>query len=67
MEDFYDKLYKEEQYVRPRLEGIEFDRISSSDRLLIERQFSEEEIWNVLSGMKGDKAPMPNGFSISFF
>lgn len=46
---------------------MEFNRISSSDRSMIERRFSEEEVWNVLSGMRGGKAPGPNGFSISFF
>lgn len=34
---------------------------------MIERHFPEEEVGNVLSGMKGDKASGPDGFSISFF
>lgn len=33
IEEFYDKLYKEDHYVRPGLEGMEFNRISPNDRL----------------------------------
>lgn len=66
IEEFYEKLYKEDQFVRPELEDMEFNRISSSDRSMIERRFSEKEVWNVLSGMRGGKAPGPDGFSISF-
>lgn len=29
--------------------------------------FQEDEIWNVMKGMKGDKAPGIDGFTISFF
>lgn len=36
-------------------------------KLCSRRRFSEDEVWNVVSGMKGDKASGPDDFSISFF
>lgn len=44
IEDFYEKLYKEDQFIRPKLEGMEFDCISFNDRTLIERRFFEDEV-----------------------
>jgi hypothetical protein len=29
--------------------------------------FEEKEVWEVVKGMEGDKAPSPNGFTIAFF
>lgn len=46
---------------------MDFDLISSQDRDRIEKPFQEDEIWNVVKGMKGDKAPGLDGFTISFF
>lgn len=66
IEEFYGKLYTEDKFIRSGLEGMRSDNIFSSNRSMIERHFSEE-VLNVLSGMKGDKAPRLDGFSISFF
>lgn len=67
VENFYVNLYKEEQFVRPLLNGMEFTRISGMDNSLLEGKFSENEVWQVVSAMKRDKAPGPDGFTISFF
>lgn len=61
------KLSKEEHYSRPSLGGMEFERISRVEKDMLERPFSEEEVWNIISGMSGDKSLGPDGFSISFF
>lgn len=67
IENFYEKLYKEDQVVRLGLDGMKFERISSTNRIMLERRFSKDEVWNVLSIMKGDKSLGLDGFSISFF
>lgn len=45
---------------------MEFDRILDSDNNLLEMRFSEE-IWKVVSDMKGDKESGQDEFTISFF
>lgn len=67
VEEYYVDLYKEDHVSQPLLNGIDFDRISSVDRLMLETCFLEEEVWKVLSKKKGDKAPRPDGFSRVFF
>lgn len=46
---------------------MDFDHILDNDKIMLERRFSEEEVWNVISSMKGDQVPGPDGFSLSFF
>lgn len=53
--------------IRPGMEGMEFDCISSMDNILLEKRYSEEEVWAVLLGMKGNKALGLDRFTISFF
>lgn len=67
VEVYYKKLYSEEHSYRPLLDGMDFNKISMIDNSLLERRFSEKEVWRVVSGMKGDKAPGPDGFTIFFF
>lgn len=67
VENFYINLYMEEQVVRLLLYGIEFDRISEAENNLLEGKFTENEIWEVVDSMKGDKVLGSEGFTISFF
>lgn len=67
MEKYYVNLFKEEFPSRPLLEGMNFDRISNQEKILLELPFSEEEVRKMIFNMKGDKTPGPNGFTISFF
>lgn len=67
VESYYMNLFKEEHPVRPLLDGMEFDCILDQEKSCIERPSSEEEVHLCILGMKGDKAPVPNNFTISFF
>ena len=49
------------------MEGLEFDQIDGSEKEWLERTFEKEEILLALNELAGDKAPGPNGFSLSFF
>lgn len=53
--------------MRPGLDGMVFYSISVGEKTMLERRFFEDEVWRVVSSMKGDKALGPNEFSISFF
>jgi hypothetical protein len=68
---FYKTLYSEQYQVRPtRLFAPMMENVSSIDegeRVWMEREFAEEDVWDVVRKMKGDKALGPNGFSMAFF
>ena len=49
----------------PSLPDLEINEISSEDSARLEENFSEEEIWNAISGLNSDKAPGPDGFPIA--
>ncbi|XP_075645160.1 uncharacterized protein LOC142616177 [Castanea sativa] len=64
---FYQELYKETEVGRPSMDGLEFASIEEDDRVLLEKEFSKEEVFQVLKEMEGDKAPGPDGFTMAFF
>jgi tetrahydromethanopterin S-methyltransferase subunit D len=43
------------------LDNLEFDMLSGSEASSLEDPFEEREVWEVIKGMDGDKAP-GNGF-----
>ena len=49
------------------MEGLDFNRIDGEDATRLEEAFTEEEVFSALSDLNGDKAPSPNGFSLSFW
>ena len=49
------------------MDGLKFARIEKDEWLELERDFSKEEVVKVLHEMKGDKAPGPDGFTMTFF
>ena len=49
------------------MDGLEFTSIGEDKRLELERDFSKEEVVNVLQDIEGDKAPSPDGFIVAFF
>jgi hypothetical protein len=65
--NFYDSLFTEPLDWRPRLDNLEFDMLSGSEASSLEDPFEEREVWEVIKGMDGDKAPGPDGFSMAFF
>jgi hypothetical protein len=68
---FYKILYFEQYQGRPtRLFTPLMENLNSIDegeKVWLEREFGEEEVWEVVRKMKGDKAPGPDGFSMAFF
>ena len=49
------------------MEGLDFNRIDGEDAARLEEAFTEEEVFSALSDLNGDKAPGPDGFSLSFW
>ena len=53
---FYQGLYKETKVGRPTMDGLDFDCIEEDERLSLEKEFTKEEVIQVLREMEGDKA-----------
>ena len=51
----------------PSLPDVEINEIGQEEAARLEESFSEEEIWNTISGLSSDKAPGPDGFPIVFW
>ena len=49
------------------MDGLDFSCIKEEERLSLEKEFSKEEVFQVLREMEGDKAPGPDDFTIAFF
>ncbi|GMP63196.1 hypothetical protein CsSME_00024985 [Camellia sinensis var. sinensis] len=55
---FYQHLFRGEVGTwRPSLDGVQFDALLEADKQMLERPFSEEEVFEALQKMSGDKAP----------
>lgn len=52
--------------MRPKLEGVAFDRIDEDLSNWLERPFTEEEVMGALKFMEDDKVPDPDGFLQNF-
>ena len=48
------------------LDDVEFSRISEEDAIWLDRPFDEDEVYEVIHGFNGDKAPGPDGLSMAF-
>ena len=49
------------------MEGLDFDQVEGLERDWIEWRFEKEEVLRVVKELEGDKAPGPDGFSMTFF
>lgn len=63
---FFEKLYKRESFLRPKLEGESLPSISSEAQRLLERDFQLEEVKTALTECDSDKAPCPDGCNFAF-
>ena len=49
------------------MDGLDFACIEEDQRLSFEKEFTKEEVIQVLREMEGDKAPNLDGFTMAFF
>ena len=52
---------------RPTMDGLDFACIEEDERLSLEKEFTKEEVFQVLREMEGDKALGPDVFTMDFF
>ncbi|GKV46286.1 hypothetical protein SLEP1_g53278 [Rubroshorea leprosula] len=63
---YFSELFLKEQWSRPVMGGIQFRKISTSQKEWLERLFSIEEIEEGLRSCDGSKAPGPDGYNFNF-
>jgi hypothetical protein len=64
---FYNNLFTESRVRRPTLDNLPFPAIDGAEAKCLEKAFSEEEVFEAVMNMNGDKAPGSDGFSLAFF
>jgi len=49
------------------VDGLSSSSIDMEKGIWLEREFEEQEVWEVVRNLNGDKAPRPDGFTMAFF
>lgn len=60
-----ENLYRRENLVHPKLDGLSFPPLTMVDQTWVERDF-EEEVETMLNDYGSDKAPGPDDFNFCF-
>ncbi|GKV23593.1 hypothetical protein SLEP1_g33302 [Rubroshorea leprosula] len=63
---YFEDLFTEEKWKRPKLEGIIFKQISGADNETLTTPFAEKEIKEAIWECGSSKAPGPDGFNFRF-
>ncbi|GKV46541.1 hypothetical protein SLEP1_g53515 [Rubroshorea leprosula] len=63
---YFQDLFTESNWLRPKLDGINFKQLSHADNESLMAEFSEDEIKNVVWDCEPTKSPGPDGFNFKF-
>ncbi|GKV43294.1 hypothetical protein SLEP1_g50605 [Rubroshorea leprosula] len=63
---YFEELFTEEKWERPKLDGIIFNKIFEADNDILTVTFSEEEIKEAIWDCESSKSPSPDGFNFRF-
>ncbi|GKV15232.1 hypothetical protein SLEP1_g26031 [Rubroshorea leprosula] len=61
--EYFRKIFQDEQWDKPKLDGLQFKQLTEEDRIWLERAVSAEEVKQAVWECGGDKSPGPDGFS----
>ncbi|GKV42979.1 hypothetical protein SLEP1_g50328 [Rubroshorea leprosula] len=64
--NYFEKIFSEDRWQRPHLDGIAFKMISEDENSLLLAPFSEEEVKQAVWNCDCSKAPGPDGFNFRF-
>ena len=65
--DFYKNLFSEIGDRRPTLDGLTLSAIDREEADFLDKVFTEDEVFEAVKNMNGDKASGPDRFSLAFF
>lgn len=63
----FESSFKEHNFHRPNLGGVEFNMLYLEERLSLEIPFEEEEVKTMVYQSANDKGPGPDGFNMNFY
>ncbi|GKU89772.1 hypothetical protein SLEP1_g3866 [Rubroshorea leprosula] len=63
---YFQDLFTESNWLRPKLDGINFKQLSHANNESLMAEFSEEEIKNAVWDCEPTKSPGPDGFNFKF-
>ncbi|GKV44506.1 hypothetical protein SLEP1_g51682 [Rubroshorea leprosula] len=63
---YFQQMFAEEKWKRPKLDGISFKQITKEDNELLTAALSEQEIKEAIWNCDSSKAPGPDGFNFKF-
>ncbi|GKU98657.1 hypothetical protein SLEP1_g11630 [Rubroshorea leprosula] len=66
MMKYFENLFTDEGWTRPKLEGLKFRTILEADRCMLTKPFTEEEVKTAVWNCDSTKAPGPDGFTLGF-
>ncbi|GKV25593.1 hypothetical protein SLEP1_g35004 [Rubroshorea leprosula] len=64
--NYFKGLFSEEEWQRPKLDGVSFKQIDKADNDFLIATFSEEDIKNAVWDCDSSKSPGPDGFNFKF-
>ncbi|GKV48452.1 hypothetical protein SLEP1_g55265 [Rubroshorea leprosula] len=64
--NYFKGLFSEEEWQRPKLDGISFKQLDEADNDFLTATFSEEDIKNAVWDCDSFKSPGPDGFNFRF-
>lgn len=65
--DHFAARFKQYNFQRPYLNGVEFKQLSLEDSLSLEIPFDKKEVKDTVWQCANDKSPGPYGFDMNFF
>ncbi|MCI08316.1 LINE-1 reverse transcriptase like, partial [Trifolium medium] len=66
IKNHFEHNFTERSFHRLVLNGIEFDKLSQADNVLLTDRFTEEEVREAIWSCDGNKSPGPDGFNFNF-
>lgn len=63
---YFELNFKEEQWPRPELDGVQLRKLDREDNVFLTAPFSIEEIKKAMWSCGGQKSPGPDGFNFNF-
>ncbi|XP_038998009.1 uncharacterized protein LOC120123085 [Hibiscus syriacus] len=67
VKDHFFGIYNSKSTLEVKDLKLNFSRISGEQSVFLEREFTEEEIWETLQSCDSNKAPEPDGLNMGFF
>ncbi|XP_039060736.1 uncharacterized protein LOC120204786 [Hibiscus syriacus] len=65
--DHFFKAFNDQFTLQVEDIGLDFSSITLEQSLRLEKEFTEEEIWESIESCNGNKAPGPDGLNMGFF